>query len=74
MNNKINKPIIVAREEFRSNLANLINTSGLPIYVIEPVLNDILSEVVRVSQLQYQKELKQYQEALDNDKDEDTNK
>ena len=73
MNKEINKPIIVAREEFRSNLVNLINTSGLPIYVIEPVLNDILSEVVRVSQLQYQKELKQYQEALDNNKNE-TNK
>ena len=52
MNKEINKPIIVAREEFRSNLANLINTSGLPIYVIEPVLNDILSEVVRVSKQQ----------------------
>lgn len=71
MNKKINKPIIVAREEFRSNLANLINTSGLPIYVIEPILNDILSEVVRVSQLQYQKELQQYQEALNDDEAED---
>lgn len=70
MNKEIKKPLLVMREEFRNNLVNMINSYGLPIYVVEPILNEILNEVRSVLQIQYQKELQEYQKSLE-DKDTD---
>lgn len=38
------KPIILKIEDFKRNLSKTINSSGLPIYVIHPILRDILFE------------------------------
>lgn len=70
MNKEIKKPLLVMREEFRNNLVNMINSYGLPIYVVEPILNETLNEVRSVLQIQYQKELQEYQKSLE-DKDND---
>ena len=65
MNKEISKPVILLREEFRNNLASLINSIELPLYVIEPILTDTLNEVRAVLQAQYTKELQVYNKAVE---------
>lgn len=36
------KPLLLVREEFMSNLADLINQSHLPFIIIEPILEKFL--------------------------------
>ena len=59
----MNKPILVARADFIKALADLINNSGLPSYMLEPVVKDALSDIRRVMNQQFEDELKAYQEA-----------
>ena len=58
------KPMTVAKEDFVNNLANLINNSGLPAFVIEPVMKDMYFEVRDVAKKQYQQDNEQYQSSL----------
>lgn len=60
----MNKPSTIIYEEFKQNLANLINTSGLPAFIIEPVLRDYLSEVKAMAQRQYQMDKAEYDKVL----------
>lgn len=60
----MNKPISVVYEEFKDELANLINNSGLPAFVIEPVLQDYLNEIKIIKEKQYQMEKAQYEESI----------
>lgn len=60
----MNKPSTIVYEEFKQNLANLINTSGLPAFIIESVLRDYLSEVKAMAQRQYQMDKAEYEKAL----------
>ena len=58
------KPISVIYEEFKEELANLINGSGLPAFMVEPVLQDYLSEIKMIKERQYQIEKARYEESL----------
>ena len=70
-NNKIvNKPIMLLREEFVTNMSNLINNSGLPLFVIEPIMRDLLTEVNIGIKRQYETEKAQYEQAIKNSLDE----
>lgn len=60
----MNKPIIVVYEEFKQQLADLINNSGLPVFMIEPILQNYLSEVRILVKRQYESDKAQYEEAL----------
>lgn len=60
----IEKPTTIAREEFITNLVNLINESGLPAFVMEPILHNMLNEVQAIMNEQYEKDLEQYNLAL----------
>ena len=60
----MNKPSTIIYEEFKQDLANLINTSGLPAFIIEPVLRDYLSEIRALAQRQYQMDKAEYEKAL----------
>lgn len=57
----IAKPITIAREEFANNLVNTINTSRLPLFVVEYILKDVLGEVHRVSMKQLQEDKTKYE-------------
>lgn len=72
MNNKktINKPIMLLREEFIINMSNLINNSGLPLFVVEPIMRDLLTEVNIGIKRQYEAEKAQYEQAIKNSLDE----
>lgn len=62
--NKINKPALLLREEFVINMSNLINNSGLPLFVIEPILRDLLNDVNIELKKQYEHEKMRYESAL----------
>lgn len=63
----MNKPSTIIYEEFKKNLAALINDSGLPAFVIEPVLKDFLTETRIMAQRQYQADVAEYEKSLKDD-------
>jgi preprotein translocase subunit SecB len=61
----MNKPLSVVYEEFKQELANVINNSGLPPLMIEPVLQNFLSEARLAMQRQYQLDRAEYEKSLE---------
>ena len=64
MNEKIIKPMSVARQEFIDHLIDDINNCELPLFIIEPILQDILTSVKAAAQQQYQEDKMQYEQLL----------
>lgn len=60
----MNKPITVAHEDFKQELASLINNSGLPAFMIEPILKDYLNEIRIIIKNQYQIDKTEYEKSL----------
>lgn len=58
------KPITVVREEFVAALSNLINTSKLPPFVIEPILKDMYNDIKLLARRQYEQDKEQYESML----------
>ena len=56
----MDKPITIVREEVKEQIANVINNSGLPAFVIEPILQEFLMEVKSVVIRQYEHDKQQY--------------
>lgn len=65
----MNKPITIVHEEVKNKIAEVINSSGLPAFVIEPILNDFLIEVKNIARHQYENDKKQYEMALKKEKE-----
>lgn len=57
------RTVLIARAEFSQKLAELINESGLPLFVIEPVLANASTQVSAMVQQQYEQELAAYAKA-----------
>lgn len=68
----MNKPFSMLCEEFKKNVVNLINSSGLPPFVVESILKNHLNEVSSVAKNQYQIDKMEYEKLLleMNDKEE----
>lgn len=60
----MNKPFTVAYEDFKHELADLINNSGLPAIMIVQVLRDYLNEAMMAAARQYQADKAQYEKDL----------
>lgn len=71
---EIQKPVTVARQEFIQDLTSIINNSGLPPFIIEPILKDMYRDVMVAAQRQLEHDMKAYHESLEaerlNDNDE----
>jgi hypothetical protein len=67
---QITKPITVVRQEFIEKMVDEINTCGLPLFVVEPILKDLLSEVSAAVKQQYETEKAHYEHALASQKNE----
>lgn len=65
----MNKPITIVREEVKEQIADIINNSGLPAFVIEPILQDFLMEVRNVAIRQYEYDKQQYNAFLKNNEE-----
>ena len=64
MDKNIVKPVTLIRQEFIDTLVDEINNCQLPMFVIEPILQDLLDQVRTVAQKQYESDKKQYEEQL----------
>ena len=64
MNENFVKPMSVARQEFIDKLVYEINTCQLPLFVVEPILQDMLNVVKATAQKQYETEKMQYEQQL----------
>ncbi len=58
----MNKPITLIRDEFIKNIVELCNDSGLPFFVIEDVLKNLIQEIHTASMQQLESDKKQYEE------------
>ena len=63
MNENLVKPMSVIRQEFIEQLVGDVNNCQLPLFVVEPILQDILSMVKSAAQKQYEVEKAQYESA-----------
>ena len=64
MNEKLTKPMSVARQELIEQLVGDINNCSLPLFVIEYVLQDVLNTVKSAAQEQCKLEIAQYEQQL----------
>ena len=64
MDKNIVKPITLIRQEFVDTLVEEINNCQLPMFVIEPILQDLLDQVKVVVQKQYEADKAQYEAQL----------
>lgn len=64
MNEKLIKPMSVARQELIEQLVGDINNCTLPLFVIEYVLQDVLDTVKSAAQEQCKLEKSQYEQQL----------
>ena len=60
----MDKPFSMLYEEFRQELANLINNSCLPPFVIESVLKNYISEINSFARNQYQIDKAKYESKI----------
>ncbi len=60
----MDKPLSIRKEEFEQGLVQLINNSGLPSYIIEPIMKAYSLEVKELCRTQTENERQQYLEAL----------
>ena len=51
-------------QEFIDNLIKLCNDSGLPFFVIEDILKELVQEVHTASNEQYKKDKEEYEQVL----------
>ena len=64
MNEIMNKPMSVERQEFIEQLVSNINNCKLPLFVIEYVLQDVLNTVKTTAKQQCELEKIQYEQQL----------
>ena len=69
----MNKTSAMICEEFKQEMANLINGSNLPPFVIELVLKDYYNEIHSLVQRQYQIDRAQYEKSLELNEDSKNN-
>lgn len=65
MHKEILKPVTILREEFITNLTNMINDSELPMFVLEPIFKDMHNKIRIAEQQQLENDKKKYQELID---------
>lgn len=76
MNNTVNKPLILTRQECFETLVKVIDESNLPAFIIEPMLKDLLKTIQHNMKIEYDQTLAWYMAQLQNqteDTDSDDN-
>lgn len=59
------KPLNLIIEEGRENIVKAVNSSGLPAYLLEPIIKDIYNEIanLKIKELQASKEKMEKEES-----------
>lgn len=62
----MDKPATIAIEEFKKQLSDAINQSGLPAVVIRYILVDVVNSLEQVAKVQLANDTKAYEAAKEN--------
>lgn len=65
---EIQKPLSVAIVDLKKDIVNAVNNSGIPIYITEMVLKEMLNEISTISNQIREQEQAQYMELNKNQK------
>lgn len=60
----MDKPISLKIKDFKNDAVSLVNNSGLPLFVIEPILKDVLSAVQTKLEQEYLQDKAIYEKSL----------
>ena len=60
------KPTSIIIRETKDKLVEILNTSALPPFILEPMVKELYMEVANLSQQQYMQEKAEYEKALQN--------
>lgn len=64
----MNKPVTVIYEDFKRELADLVNNSNLPPFIIVEILQNYLGQIISIANRQYQNDKIQYEEFIKENK------
>lgn len=65
MENKIEKPVTIVKEDFQKEVIKLINSYQLPLFIVEYILKDLAAEVHVGAQKQLEIDSAKYNSALE---------
>lgn len=60
------KPITLMREDFINDIVEMCNNSGLPFFMIEDIMKNLIQEIHMAAQQQLEADKKRYKEELEN--------
>lgn len=60
----MNKPANLIVEETKENIVKLINESGLPPFLVEPILKDLYNQISILKQQELEQSKKQYEDSI----------
>ena len=63
------KPANLIIEETKENLVKVINESGLPPFLVEPILKDLYNQISILKQQELEQSKKQYEDSLNQEKE-----
>lgn len=63
------KPANLIIEETKENLVKVINESGLPPFLLEPVLKDLYNQISILKQQELEKSKQEYENSLNQEKE-----
>ena len=65
----MNKPANLIMEETKENIVKIINESGLPPFLLEPVLKDLYNQISILKQQELEKSKQEYENNLNQEKE-----
>ena len=63
------KPANLIIEETKENLVKVINESGLPPFLLEPILKDLYNQISILKQQELEKSKQEYENSLNQEKE-----
>lgn len=70
----MNKPANLILEETKDNIINTINESGLPAFLLEPILKDLHDQISILKQKELEKSKREWEESLKKEKEKNKDK
>lgn len=67
------KPLTIKRAEFTQKMAQVINESELPAFVVADVLKQVTAQVQELANAQYQRDMQAYKSACEEEKGDEEN-
>ena len=65
----MNKPANLIVEETKANIVKIINESGLPPYLIEPIIKDLYNQINILKKKELAKSKQEYEDSLKQEKE-----